>query len=216
MRSKAQPDRLADYSGTLTACLALLSAFSGMERENINRGSGWLFMSLGRRLERAIYLTRELRIITTASPHRRLGLPRAPPRSCRQLRDLPHPLLHHPAAARRPRRPHGRRDQSALTRLSSSKPSRRPLQASCPATCPRTSRPCRKPSTALHAPYRSAIDRLSRAGQDSSAATMVSRHLDRSSCGAGRPAAVLVEQSVEPVLQPRPHLADHHGPMREA
>jgi len=48
----------------VTSCLELLSAFSGMERENINRGSGWLFMSIGRRLERAIYLTRELRQIT--------------------------------------------------------------------------------------------------------------------------------------------------------
>jgi uncharacterized alpha-E superfamily protein len=36
-----------------------------MERENINRGLGWLFMSIGRRLERAIYLTRQLREITT-------------------------------------------------------------------------------------------------------------------------------------------------------
>jgi uncharacterized circularly permuted ATP-grasp superfamily protein/uncharacterized alpha-E superfamily protein len=49
----------------LTACLELLSAFSGMERENVNRGSGWLFMSLGRRLERAIYLTRQLREVAT-------------------------------------------------------------------------------------------------------------------------------------------------------
>ena len=49
----------------LTDCLELLSAFSGMERENINRGLGWLFMSIGRRLERAIYLTRQLREITT-------------------------------------------------------------------------------------------------------------------------------------------------------
>ncbi len=55
---------LLDYQATLTACLELLSAFSGMERENINRGSGWLFMSLGRRLERAMYLTRQLREIT--------------------------------------------------------------------------------------------------------------------------------------------------------
>ena len=55
---------LSEYSGMLTTCLELLSAFSGMERENINRGSGWLFMSIGRRLERAIYLTRELREIT--------------------------------------------------------------------------------------------------------------------------------------------------------
>jgi uncharacterized circularly permuted ATP-grasp superfamily protein/uncharacterized alpha-E superfamily protein len=50
-----------EYPAILTACLELLSAFSGMERENINRGSGWLFMSIGRRLERAMYLTRQLR-----------------------------------------------------------------------------------------------------------------------------------------------------------
>jgi uncharacterized circularly permuted ATP-grasp superfamily protein/uncharacterized alpha-E superfamily protein len=54
-----------EYPAMLTACLELLSAFSGMERENINRGSGWLFLSIGRRLERAIYLTRQLREITT-------------------------------------------------------------------------------------------------------------------------------------------------------
>ena len=54
-----------EYPAILTACLELLSAFSGMERENINRGSGWLFMSIGRRLERAIYLTRQLREVTT-------------------------------------------------------------------------------------------------------------------------------------------------------
>jgi uncharacterized circularly permuted ATP-grasp superfamily protein/uncharacterized alpha-E superfamily protein len=55
---------LTSYTPMLTKCLELLSAFSGMERENINRGSGWLFLSLGRRLERAIYLTRELRHIS--------------------------------------------------------------------------------------------------------------------------------------------------------
>jgi uncharacterized circularly permuted ATP-grasp superfamily protein/uncharacterized alpha-E superfamily protein len=55
---------LLDYQRKLTYCLELLSAFSGMERENVNRGSGWLFMSLGRRLERAIYLIRQLREIT--------------------------------------------------------------------------------------------------------------------------------------------------------
>jgi uncharacterized alpha-E superfamily protein len=48
----------------LTNCLELLSAFSGMERENISRGLGWSFMTIGRRLERAIYLTRQLREIT--------------------------------------------------------------------------------------------------------------------------------------------------------
>ena len=56
--------RFLEYPATLTLCLELLSAFSGMERENINRGLGWLFMSIGRRLERAIYLTRLLRQIT--------------------------------------------------------------------------------------------------------------------------------------------------------
>ena len=56
--------QIAEYPATLTMCLELLSAFSGMERENINRGLGWLFMSIGRRLERAIYLTRMLRLIT--------------------------------------------------------------------------------------------------------------------------------------------------------
>jgi uncharacterized circularly permuted ATP-grasp superfamily protein/uncharacterized alpha-E superfamily protein len=55
---------LPEYSAMLTSCLELLSAFSGMERENVNRGSGWLFMSLGRRLERAIQMTRQLRVIT--------------------------------------------------------------------------------------------------------------------------------------------------------
>jgi uncharacterized circularly permuted ATP-grasp superfamily protein/uncharacterized alpha-E superfamily protein len=54
-----------EYPTLLTDCLELLSAFSGMERENINRGLGWLFMTIGRRLERAIYLTRQLREITT-------------------------------------------------------------------------------------------------------------------------------------------------------
>ena len=51
----------AEYSAALSGTLELLSAFSGMERENITRGPGWLFMSLGRRVERGIYLTRQLR-----------------------------------------------------------------------------------------------------------------------------------------------------------
>jgi uncharacterized circularly permuted ATP-grasp superfamily protein/uncharacterized alpha-E superfamily protein len=63
IKSEADP-ALPEYSVMLTECLELLSAFSGMERENLIRGSGWLFMSLGRRLERAIYLTRQLRVVT--------------------------------------------------------------------------------------------------------------------------------------------------------
>ena len=52
-----------EYSAVLTGCLELLSAFSGMERENITRGPGWLFLSLGRRLERSIYSLRQVREI---------------------------------------------------------------------------------------------------------------------------------------------------------
>jgi uncharacterized circularly permuted ATP-grasp superfamily protein/uncharacterized alpha-E superfamily protein len=53
-----------EYPAILNLCLELLSAFSGMERENTTRGLGWLFLSIGRRLERAIYLTRQLREIS--------------------------------------------------------------------------------------------------------------------------------------------------------
>jgi uncharacterized circularly permuted ATP-grasp superfamily protein/uncharacterized alpha-E superfamily protein len=53
-----------EYSAVLSGCLELLSAFSGMERENITRGAGWLFLSLGRRLERSMYLVRQLREVT--------------------------------------------------------------------------------------------------------------------------------------------------------
>jgi uncharacterized circularly permuted ATP-grasp superfamily protein/uncharacterized alpha-E superfamily protein len=56
-------EEILDFSSMLTHCLGHLSAFSGMERENINRGSGWLFLSIGRRLERAICLTRLLQAV---------------------------------------------------------------------------------------------------------------------------------------------------------
>jgi len=35
-----------------------------MERENVTRGPGWLFLSLGRRLERAMYTLRQVREIS--------------------------------------------------------------------------------------------------------------------------------------------------------
>lgn len=54
-----------EYPAVLNGCLEMLSAFSGMERENVTRGPGWLFMSLGRRLERAMQSARQLREITT-------------------------------------------------------------------------------------------------------------------------------------------------------
>jgi uncharacterized alpha-E superfamily protein len=54
----------AEYPGVLDGCLELLSAFSGMERENITRGTGWLFLNIGRRLERAMFSLRHLREVT--------------------------------------------------------------------------------------------------------------------------------------------------------
>jgi len=68
LRDSVQIDhdtQFLEYPAMLTACLELLSAFSGMERENTTRGSGWLFMSIGRRIERAIYLCRQLREVAT-------------------------------------------------------------------------------------------------------------------------------------------------------
>src|SRR5664279_332193 len=61
----ADGTQFLEFPAILTRCLELLSAFSGMEHENINRGLGWSFLTIGRRLERAIYLTRQLREITT-------------------------------------------------------------------------------------------------------------------------------------------------------
>src|SRR5580704_18238831 len=67
LAESARPEKymvFAEYSAILSGCLELLSALSGMERENITRGSGWLFLSLGRRLERAMYSVRQLRELT--------------------------------------------------------------------------------------------------------------------------------------------------------
>ena len=53
-----------EYYAVLTGCLELLSALSGMERENTTRGHGWLLLNLGRRLERAMHSVRHMREIT--------------------------------------------------------------------------------------------------------------------------------------------------------
>jgi len=53
--------RDADLTAVLDHCLQLLSSFAGLERENITRGAGWTFISLGRRLERSIHTARQLR-----------------------------------------------------------------------------------------------------------------------------------------------------------
>ncbi|MDE3105343.1 MAG: circularly permuted type 2 ATP-grasp protein [Acidobacteriota bacterium] len=54
-------ETLMAYPPILSNCMELLSGFSGMERENIVRGQDWIFLSLGRRVERALFNTRLLR-----------------------------------------------------------------------------------------------------------------------------------------------------------
>jgi uncharacterized circularly permuted ATP-grasp superfamily protein/uncharacterized alpha-E superfamily protein len=45
-----------------------LAAFSGMEGESMTRGHGWLFLDLGRRLERSLGMTRLIRSALESSP----------------------------------------------------------------------------------------------------------------------------------------------------
>jgi uncharacterized alpha-E superfamily protein len=45
-----------------------LAAFSGMEGESMTRGHGWLFLDIGRRLERSLGMTRLVRSAIEASP----------------------------------------------------------------------------------------------------------------------------------------------------
>ncbi len=58
----------AEHTAVLSGCLELLSAISGMERENITRGPGWLFIAIGRRLERAMFSVAQLRLLQSHSP----------------------------------------------------------------------------------------------------------------------------------------------------
>jgi uncharacterized circularly permuted ATP-grasp superfamily protein/uncharacterized alpha-E superfamily protein len=55
---KVRPRRipLTDALGLLNSLIVDLSAFSGMEMENMTRGLGWRFLDLGRRLERASHI----------------------------------------------------------------------------------------------------------------------------------------------------------------
>ena len=52
-RSRPRRIPLADALALLNSIIVELSAFSGMEMENMTRGLGWRFLDMGRRLERA-------------------------------------------------------------------------------------------------------------------------------------------------------------------
>ena len=47
--------------GEVDAGLRSLSAFSGLEMENMTRSQGWRFLDMGRRIERAIHMAEMLR-----------------------------------------------------------------------------------------------------------------------------------------------------------
>src|SRR5208282_1657836 len=52
-RARQRRKLLADTLNQLNVIIIDISAFSGMEMENMTRGLGWRFLEFGRRLERA-------------------------------------------------------------------------------------------------------------------------------------------------------------------
>lgn len=63
--ARARPGRLplVFASSMLNTLVLDLAAFSGMEMENMTRGHGWVFLELGRRIERATNLAHLLRAV---------------------------------------------------------------------------------------------------------------------------------------------------------
>lgn len=51
---KAAPMEISDALTEVSQLILTMSAFSGMEMENMTRGAGWRFLDMGRRIERAI------------------------------------------------------------------------------------------------------------------------------------------------------------------
>ena len=69
------PGQLGNVADELDNLVNALTAFAGLTQENITRGRGWLFLELGRRLERAIHTVRLLRstlVPATGVPQQRL------------------------------------------------------------------------------------------------------------------------------------------------
>ncbi len=59
-----------DAISVLNRCIGTLASLRGIELENITRGPGWHFLSLGRRIERSVLLVRLFRsIIVPITPH---------------------------------------------------------------------------------------------------------------------------------------------------
>ena len=67
-RSRPRRIPLADALGLLNTFIVDLSAFSGMEMENMTRGLGWRFLDFGRRLERATQIVQLFRASLGGEP----------------------------------------------------------------------------------------------------------------------------------------------------
>ncbi len=60
--------RLLEVQAQLNALVVDLAAFSGIEMENMNRGHGWRFLDIGRRLERALAIATVIRAALLTEP----------------------------------------------------------------------------------------------------------------------------------------------------
>jgi uncharacterized circularly permuted ATP-grasp superfamily protein/uncharacterized alpha-E superfamily protein len=54
---------VGDALAVLNGCIGMLAALRGIEMENMTRGPGWHFLSIGRRLERSIHLVKLFRTV---------------------------------------------------------------------------------------------------------------------------------------------------------
>jgi uncharacterized circularly permuted ATP-grasp superfamily protein/uncharacterized alpha-E superfamily protein len=70
MDARVRPGRIpvTESLALLNTLILDLSAFNGMAMENMTRGHGWLFLDIGRRLERALHLLTVLRAALKVDP----------------------------------------------------------------------------------------------------------------------------------------------------
>src|SRR5437763_10298275 len=68
--ARVRPGRLpvTESLALLNTLILDLSAFNGMAMENMTRGHGWLFLDIGRRLERGLHLLTSLRAALRVDP----------------------------------------------------------------------------------------------------------------------------------------------------
>jgi len=70
MDGRVRPGRIpvTESLALLNTLILDLSAFNGMAMENMTRGHGWLFLDIGRRLERSLHLLTVLRAAMQVDP----------------------------------------------------------------------------------------------------------------------------------------------------